>query len=116
MMNTYRRLLDVLEPLPAMSRRVHKKDFSVKQPAWEVLYGGRRRNRNGWSDMWTVVVWGGPDHVPNAQEVLMLSTQRVTDALLEVDGVEFTEAAVDVQIPGLAELPFTRATIDVYEV
>ena len=46
----------------------------------------------------------------------MLATQRVTDALLGVDGVEFAEAAVDVQIPGLSELPFTRATIDVHEV
>ena len=116
MTNTYERIVDVLEPLASMSAREHKKVFSVKKPAWEVLYAGRSRVRNSWADRWTVVVWGGPDQVPNAQQVLMLATQRVTDALLNVDGVEFSEAAVDVQIPGLSELPFTRATIDVHEV
>ena len=106
---------ETLEALPSIVKREHSKPFTVKKPAFEVLYAGRELDGNRWRNRWTIVVWGGPDIAPNAQRVLLLATVRVTEALLPLRCLLIGDAIVDVQVPGLSELPFTRATIEVRE-
>ena len=108
-------VLEALDAIPNVNQRVHQKIFSVVRPAYEVLYAGRMRDGNRYVSRFEVVIWGGPDHAPNAQQILQLAVERVTDALWPVDCVLIGDVNVDVQIPGLSDLPFTRASLMVTE-
>lgn len=92
--------------------------FTVKKPVWEVLYAGRdRHTRRGkaWLDRYNVVVWGGPNHVPNATRVLVLAVDAVCEALLPIQTITVGGADTGVEIPGVSELKFTMALVPVAE-
>ena len=108
-------IIEALDAIPNVNQREHSKVFSVAKPAWEVLYAGRIRDGNRYRSAFNVVVWGGPDIVPNSHEILQLAVERVTDALWEVSCILLGEVSVDVQIPGLSELKFTHAMLRVEE-
>ena len=108
-------ILEALDSIPNINQREHQKVFSVTRPAYEMLYAGRVRDGNRYVSRFEVVVWGGPDHVPNAQHILQLATEKVTDALWPVDCILLGDVNVDVQIPGMSALPFTRSSIMVRE-
>ena len=108
-------IIEALGAIPNVNQREHSKVFSVQKPAWELLYAGRIRNGNRYRSVFNVVIWGGPDHVPNAHQILQLAVERVTDALWPVDCVLLGDVTADVQIPGLSELRFTHAMLRLEE-
>ena len=73
------------------------------------------RDGNRYRSVFNIMVWGGPDHVPNAQLVLQLAAEKVVNALWLVDCILLGNVDVDVRVPGHSDLQFTLATFRVEE-
>lgn len=102
-------IVDSLNAVDLVVQREHAKVFTVEKPAWELLYAGRELDGNRWRNVWTLVVWGGPDIVPNSQKILQMAVERVSEALLPIECLLLGDFSASAEVPGLSQLKFTNA-------
>ena len=115
-MSKYTEIDELLLAIPTIKMRKSRTSvFTTQKPVWELLYDGRYRYANGWADRWIVEVWGGRDDVPNSQEELARAVAIISDALLEVDSIEFDDVRVATEIPEHSKVRFTHAEIPIRE-
>ena len=114
-MDMYRKISLALADLEGFEVREHNKRFTVAKPAWELLYDGRYRYGSGWANRWLVEVWGGRDDVEHTQARLAVAVESVTNALLDIDSIEFDEVRVMTEIPEGSKVRFTHAEIPIRE-
>ena len=114
-MSKYTEIGELLFAIPTITMRKHNNVFTTQEPVWELLYDGRYRYTNVWANKWIVEVWGGRDDVPNSQEELARAVQIISDALLDVDGIEFDDIRVMTEIPEHSKVRFTHAEIPIRE-
>ena len=114
-MSKYKEIGRLLFLIPTITMREHGNLFTVQEPVWEMLYDGRYRYANGWADRWIIEVWGGRDDVKDSQGELARAVQIISDALLDVDGIEFDDIRAMTEIPEHSKVRFTHAEIPIRE-